>query len=255
MHYFVKLFCMLFLLSLASCASKKDVLYFQDHANFGSPEIMYQQSSIQPNDILDIKISTIVPEAALAYNRPLNPMGGGQSLDLLQLQGYLVNLEGMVNLPVLGAVTLSGLTTTVAERKIQQILEKGGHLQNPSVSVRLLNGKITVLGEVNRPGTISFMEQFLTVPQALGFAGDLTINGQRNNILLFRESEGQRQVFRLDLTKTDWMNNPDYLLRQNDVLVVNPNYARTKSAGFFGSSSNVLTIVSLLLSTFIVITR
>jgi polysaccharide export outer membrane protein len=246
---------MLFLLSLASCATKKDVLYFQDYANFGSPEIMYQQSTIQPNDILDIKISTIVPEAALAYNKPLNPMGGMQSLDLLQLQGYLVNLEGMVNLPVLGAVKLSGLTTTVAENKVKLLLESAGHLQNPSVSIRLLNGKISILGEVNKPGTITFTEQFLTIPQALGYAGDLTINGQRGDILLLRESNGKRQVFRLDLTKTNWLNNPDYLLRQNDVLVVNPNYARTKSAGFFGSSSNVLTILSLILSTYIVITR
>ncbi len=132
-------------------------------------------------------------------------------------------------------------------KKIAKILLDGGHLVSPTVSVRLLNGKFTVLGEVANPGTFTFLEKNLTLLQALG-AGDLTIDGKRKNITLIREVNGIRSVNKLDLTSKDILDNPSYYIRNNDVIIVNPNYNRIKSAGFIGSPQSIASISSILLS-------
>ena len=102
------------------------------------------------------------------------------------------------------------MSVTDLEIKIKQELEKGGHLVNPTVAIRILNAKVTILGEVKSPGTYTFLEQSLSVPQALGYAGDLTISGKRDDILLIRESEGKRIIMSVDLTTVNWMNDPKY---------------------------------------------
>ena len=134
------------------------------------------------------------------------------------------------------------------EKKITKLLLDGGHLVSPTVSVRLLNGKFTVLGEVARPGTFTFLEKNLSLLQALGYAGDLTINGKRKNITLIREVNGIRSARKLDLTSKDILDNPSYYIRNNDVIIVNPSYSRIKSAGFIGSPQTIASIASLLLS-------
>ena len=123
------------------------------------------------------------------------------------------------------------------------------------MSVRLLNAKVTILGEVNRPGTYNFTEQFISIPQALGYAGDLTIQGKRTDIILVREQEGTRTSSRIDLTTTNWMNNPEYRVMPNDVIVVNPNITKVKSSGFVGNASVVMSIVTTLLSITVLLTR
>ena len=141
------------------------------------------------------------------------------------------------------------------EEELISILENGQHLVNPSVSVRLLNAKVTVLGEVRAPGTYNFTEQFISLPQALGYAGDLNINGKRTDVLLIREQAGQRRISQIDLTTTNWMNNPEYRIMPNDVIVVNPNNAKVKSAGIIGNASTVVSFLSVLLSITILLTR
>jgi polysaccharide export outer membrane protein len=121
--------------------------------------------------------------------------------------------------------------------------------------VRLINAKVTVLGEVNQPGTYNFTEQNITLMQALGYAGDLTINGKRNDILLTREINGTRVVTHIDLTSANFMNSPYYFVKPNDLIVVNPNNPRVKNAGYVGNVGTVLTIASLALSVTILLTR
>jgi polysaccharide export outer membrane protein len=136
------------------------------------------------------------------------------------------------------------------------ILETGGHLVEPSVNVRLINGKVTVLGEVRNPGTFTFTEQNLTLPQVLGLAGDLTINGKRDDILLIREMDGGRQITHLDLTSAEFMTNPElHNIKPNDVLVLQPNKARVKSAGLVGNVGVLLSVTSTLLSIIIILSR
>ena len=178
-----------------------------------------------------------------------------QNIEVLKLQGYLVGTDGSIVLPILGKIEVVNKSIASLEQELISILEDGQHLVSPSVSVRLLNAKVTVLGEVGRPGTYTFTEQFISLPQALGYAGDLSINGKRTDILLIREQQGERRISQIDLTTTNWMNNPEYRIMPNDVIVVNPNNAKVKSAGIIGNASTVVSIVSVLLSITILLTR
>jgi polysaccharide export outer membrane protein len=189
----------------------------------------------------------MVPEASIVYNKISQNTNITMSMDLLQLEGYLVSSNYTINFPVLGMLDVKGSALEL-EKKITKLLLDGGHLVSPTVSVRLLNGKFTVLGEVSAPGTFSFLEKNLTLLQALGYAGDLTISGKRKNITLIREINGIRSVKKLDITSKDILNNSAYYIRNNDVIIVNPNYNRIKSAGFIGNPQSISSISSILLS-------
>lgn len=250
-HFFSIL---LFSVLLSSCVSNKEILYFQDADSYKETNIEYRENTVQPNDILSIIISAAIPETAIPYNKNLGT-NTNTNLEMMKLQGYLVNAEGFVAIPVLGKVEAKEKTTSELELLIAEELETGGHLVDPVVSVRLLNAKVTVLGEVARSGTFSFTEQNISVPQALGYAGDLTINGRRDDILLIRELDGVRSISHIDLTTANWMENPEYMIRPNDVLVVQPNRAKVKTAGYVGNVTTIVSIASLVLSATILLTR
>jgi polysaccharide export outer membrane protein len=240
---------------LQSCSSKKDILYFQDAANYASLAVEYGTTVIQTNDILSIRVGALVPETAIPYN--VQTLGNGAAvpnIEILKLQGYLVSTEGTIVFPVLGTISVVKQSISELELQLKTLLEQGGHLVNPSVSIRILNAKVTILGEVNSPGTYTYSEQYLTLPQALGYAGDLTINGKRNDILLIREIDGVRTMTQLDLTTANWMNDPKYSIKQNDVLVVNPSNPKVKTAGYIGNTGTLLTVFSLVLSSIILLT-
>jgi len=241
---------------LQSCASKKDILYFQDADNYATVPVDYGNTIIQTNDILSIRVTALVPETAIPYNVQIVGNSTTQSnMEILTLQGYLVSNQGAIVFPVLGSISVVKQSISELEQHLQTLLEQGEHLVNPSVSIRILNAKVTILGEVNKPGTYTYAEQYLTVPQALGYAGDLTINGKRNDILLIREINGVRTMTQLDLTTANWMNDPKYSIKQNDVLVVNPNNTKVKTAGYIGNTGTLLTVFSLVLSSLILLTR
>lgn len=246
---------MLSLIMIASCASKKDILYLQDADSNNTSEIIYQDATIQPNDILKVTVETLVSEASLPYNRGSSDGALMNSIDLIKLNGYLVSNEGKINFPILGYIEVSNLTTREIETKISKILEEEGHLKNPSVVVRLLNAKITILGEVNLPGTYTFTEQNITILQALGYAGDLTINGKRDDIIITRDVDGVRKISHLDLTSTEFMNSEYYYVKPNDNIIVNQNNPKIKESGFIGNIGTVLTIASLALSITILLSR
>jgi polysaccharide export outer membrane protein len=244
-----------FLFLFFSCATKKDVLLFQNKSNLNAP-ISYQAPKIQANDILSIQVSTLQPELALPYNlMPPNANLANVQIESLKLQGYLVSPEGMINFPVLGTLPVAGKTSQELEAFLKKNLEQGNHLVSPTVNVRVLNGKVTILGEVSRPGTYGFTEQNISVLQALGLAGDLTIKGKRKEVLLIREEAGQRNYTTLDLTQTNWFASEYYYVRPNDVLVINPNTARVKNAGFVGEPATLIGMASVLLSMIVLLTR
>jgi len=126
-------------------------------------------------------------------------------------------------------------------------------VKNPIVVCRILNAKVTVLGEVRNPGTYTFYENNLTILQALGLAGDLNINGVRKNIKVIRMENNQQKIGEIDLTKKDWMKSPFYFIKPNDVIIVNPNTAKVKSAGIIGSAGTLLGTISVILSSFLII--
>jgi polysaccharide export outer membrane protein len=251
----IKLLGLLSLVLLATCASKKDILYLQDIDATTERTVNYQSASIQPNDILKITIESLVPEAALPYNKSSAQGMQPQNIQLMQLEGYLVSLSNTIKFPILGEISTANQTVQQLEANIKDKLISGGHLSNPSVNVRLINAKVTILGEVNKPGTYSFTEQNITLLQALGYAGDLTINGKRNDVLMTREVDGIRKVTHIDLTSATFMNSDYYFIKPNDVIVVNQNNPRVKNAGFIGDIGTVLTIASLALSITILLSR
>jgi polysaccharide export outer membrane protein len=251
----IKYFFYFFLFFFISCATKNDVLLFQDKSKLNT-SFSYHAPKIQVNDILSIQVSTLQPELALPYNLfPPNPNMVNAQIETLKLQGYLVSPEGTINFPVLGTIAVAGKTSQELETYIKTTLEQGGHLISPTVNVRVLNGKVTILGEVSRPGTYGFTEQNISVLQALGLAGDLTIRGKRKEVLLIREEAGQRSYTTLDLTQTNWFDSPYYYVRPNDVLVINPNTARVKNAGFVSEPATLLGMASVLLSMIVLLTR
>jgi polysaccharide biosynthesis/export protein len=242
------------LLLMQSCVSKKEILYLQDIDSNPAHEVISNTTTLQPNDILKIEVSALMPEAALPFNK-ISPTGFQQanSLEIMKLDGYLVTANKTINFPVLGELSVANKSTAELEVDIKNRLESGGYLLNPSVTVRLLNAKVTILGEVKKPGTFFFTENNMSVLQALGLAGDLTINGDRKDVILIRESDGERTSTHLNLTQTSWLNGPYQNIQPNDVLVVNPNGAKVKSAAFFGNASSFVAIASLLISTAVLI--
>ena len=180
---------------------------------------------------------------------------GGQNIDLLKLEGYLVNKAFEIKFPVLGVLNVKGKTTKDLENEITALLINGGHLQQPSVIVRLLNAKVTVLGEVNTPGTITYTEDQITILQALGYAGDLKIDGRRDDVIVMRETNGEREIAHLDLTSTSLLESPFYYFKPNDVIMVQQNYKKVKSAGFVGDTGTILGVASLILSVTILLTN
>ena len=238
-----------------SCSTKKDVLFFQNKSNLNAP-ISYQAPKIQANDILSILVSTLQPELAIPYNViQQNSNTVNAQIETLKIQGYLVSPEGTINFPVLGTLLVAGKTSQELEAFLKITLEQGNHLISPTINVRVVNGKVTILGEVASPGTYGFTEQNISVLQALGLAGDLTIRGKRKEILLIREESGQRSYTTLDLTQTNWFDSPYYYVRPNDVLVINPNTARVKNAGFVSEPATLLGMASVILSMIVLLTR
>jgi polysaccharide export outer membrane protein len=237
---------LLFVLVLSSCASKKDILYFQDNASYSPTVLNYEEPTIQPNDNLIIQVSALDMEAAEPYNfqMPGNGMQMNAGNNAANLQGYIVNKNFEINFPVLGKLSVKGQTVEALEETIRQLLIDGQHLANPTVRVRISNAKFTVLGELGG-ATINFTDQNLTILQAIGLAGDLTINGKRDDIILIREIDGVRTVAHLDLTSLDKITqSPYYFIKPNDVIYVQPNGPAVKRAGYLPSLGALLGLVS-----------
>jgi len=249
------LFC-LALVILGSCASKKDIIYLQDidNSELENVSTFKPQPKIQVNDILKIDIKTLDPESVIPFTKDLMiGSTGNQQANLLKLQGYIVDENGEVEMPVIGNVKVAELSLSEAEQNIKAKLSP--YLKDHFVSVRILNFKFTVQGEVNMPGTYEIAEPNFTLFQALGMAGDLTIKGKRDNILVIRTIDNERTVKRIDLTKSDWMNTPFYFIKQNDVIIVEPNNPQVKTAGFIGNVGILTSVASILLSAVVIITR
>ena len=245
-------FLFLSLLLLSSCASKKDLYYFQD-IDDTAIQNSYKYLNIQPGDILDIQIKALSPESVLIFQRQSASMQQNIQFQNRAIDGYLVGDDNSINLPLIGSISTSGLNTSSLSKKIVNKLTP--YIKDPSVNIRILNFRVSILGEVTKPGTYTFLEERLSIPQAIGQAGDLTINGDRNNVLLIRDLDGVKTSQFIDLTKSNFMKSTNFYLKQNDLLYIRPNNAKVKSSGLVGNASTLVSILSLAVSLFIVITR
>jgi polysaccharide export outer membrane protein len=241
------------LVLLSSCVSKKDIIYLNDLKANENTNFQWSDVVVQPNDIISVKITS----EDLDLANPYNLASGQQAVQGTQLllQGYLVSNEGKINIPVLGEIEVKNLSYSQIETKIQDELKTKQLLKNPIVVCRILNAKVTILGEVKSPGTYTFYENNLTILQALGLAGDLSINGVRTKIKIIRLENNKQLIGEIDLTKKNWMNSPYYFIKPNDVIIIDPNIAKVKSAGIIGNAGTLLGTISILFSSFLLIQR
>ena len=197
----------------------------------------------------------MIPEAAIPYNMSTSAESSQSANGSLTSSGYLVSLDKTITFPVLGAIDVSNKTTSELEAYLIKQLNEGEHLIDPTVIVRIINAKFTILGEVNSPGTYTFDEESITVLQALGYAGDITIRGVREDVLIMREIDGVRQISHIDLTSANWLNSPDNFVKPNDVIVVNQNGPKVKSAGYIASLGSLLGVASLVITMTLLLTQ
>ena len=202
-----------------SCTSTKKIAYFENAQDSAFRAVLGTiEAPIQKNDVLNILISSSNRQADVDYNKTDN-----------LTRGYLVNNDGNIVLPKLGNVMAAGLTKKQLTENITNIILEKNELLNPIVEIRHLNFEVTVLGEVAHPTVINVPSEQITFVKALGLAGDLTIFGKRDNVLLIREEDGKRVTRHLDLNSADFLNSPYYYLKPNDVIYVEPNKSRIAS--------------------------
>ena len=245
-------------LLLNSCATKKQVVYFYEGKEVleGKKNLLDYEPKIEKNDVLRINVSSssineeIVKPFQMQMGGQQAPGGGNQDPSLT---GYLVSSEGNINFPVLGEIHVVGLTRTEIQKKLEEEIE--AYVKDPIVDVRIVNFRVTVLGEVGNPGRVEVKDGRISMPELIALAGDITYNGKRENITVIREVDGIKQLGSLDMTDTDLFSSPYFYLKQNDIVYVEPTYGRMKSAGFFGSPGAILGLTSSVIGLILIFTR
>ncbi len=228
-HFFIIIF---FILCAASCVSSKKIAYFtdvQDSALIASKAGL--EPVIQNKDILSIAVSSLSNEATIIFNTPNLPMNPTAATSTTsQTAGYLVGQDGTIKFPILGNIPAAGFTQKQLENNITQLLVDKKLLFDPIVTARFLNFRVTVLGEVTRPGVIYVPSEQVSMLEAIGQAGDLTIYGRRDNVILIRQVDEHKLVKRFDLTSSDLLKSPYFFLKSNDVLYIEPGKEKIGSA-------------------------
>ena len=241
---------------LTACQSYKKVPYFQnvEVVNEVEQQEKLYDAKIMPKDLLTIVVSCTNPELATPFNLTVASNAGiavsTSSYVTTQpvLQPYLVDNEGNINFPVLGELKLGGLTKREAEQLIIDKL-KPYMKETPIVTVRMVNYKISVIGEVTRPGTFTISNEKVNLLEALAMAGDMTVYGLRDNVKLIREdANGKQQIVTLDLNKAETILSPYYWLQQNDIIYVTPNKAKARNSDIGSSTSLWFSATSILIS-------
>ena len=254
------IFVLLLSFLLAACQSYKKVPYLQDveAVNQATQQETLYDAKIMPKDLLTIVVSCTSPELAAPFNLTIaSPSNLSIQYTTTQpvLQQYLVDNEGKISFPVLGALTVGGLTKKQAEQLIVDKL-KPYMKENPIVTVRMVNYKISVIGEVVRPGTFTISNEKVNLLEALAMAGDMTVYGLRDNVKLIREdANGKQQIVTLDLNNAETILSPYYWLQQNDIVYVTPNKAKARNSDvgnstslWFSATSILVSVVSLLVN-------
>lgn len=241
---------------ITSCASYQKTIYLQNETQLDTTSTKLNDYRIKPKDRLNIIISTTDPQASAPFYRKIGRDMNSTYQNYNQpsnLYEYLVDNAGYIELPVLGTVQVMGKTIRECEAEIRELL-KPYLKETPLVTVTTTNFKISVLGEVNRPGTYTISDEKVTLFEAVAMAGDLTLNSIRNDVQLLREdAQGQRHIYHINLNEANVANSPYFYLQQNDVIYVKPNKARVRNNEITTNTSAWFTLVSFVtsLATFI----
>lgn len=244
---------------LSACNAPKKVLYFQDAAAFEQDSILNSYDfKIQPDDQLSIVVNSKFPELSLPFNLAVVSYQIGSTGNLSgnqRLQGYIVDADGNINFPQLGVIKAAGLTRSELTEYIQNRLKTEGYINDAVVTINPLNYRISVIGEVVRPGNYSFSSDRISLLDALSMAGDMTIYGQRDRVAVIREIDGMRTIQYLDLKSKKIFESPYFYLQPKDIVYVEPNKRKAgmseinqnNSVGIWLSITSTLVSVATLL--------
>ncbi len=251
-RFFTKVFILFLLGSIGvSCATRNEIVYFQGSEDLNLQDI---ESTFEPiiesNDILYITVSSIDEEVTKPFKRATRSEGASGSE---KLQGYLVDSEGNIRFPVLGSLSVVGKTRGTVEQELKAKLSE--YIKDVVVDVRIINFKVTVVGEVASPGVFRIEDERVTLPEAIALAGDLTVDGKRKEITVIREENGVRKVAKIDFTDTALFSSPFYFLKQNDIVYVEPSLKGVKKSGFIPDIPAFLSLFTIVLSTVIILSR
>src|SRR5690606_36973838 len=239
---------------LVSCGSKKDVVYFQNTGNF---ETLVNKNSFttkfKVDDVVSIYVSSFDSEASAPFNLYRGASNNSGRSQMEQVD-YLVDDAGEIDFPVIGKIKIAGLSQEEVRTLLRQKL--ADYLKDPIINIRLRNFTVTILGEVNRPGTYPVNGEQITILEALGLAGDLTIKAIPDNVMVIRDFDGTKVYTRINLLDKNAMNSPVYYLTQNDVVYVEPNKSAITASSLDNRATIAISIVSILItSTVLLLTR
>lgn len=246
-------------MAFSACRNSEEIAYIKDAQRDSAFALKGQFSGgIQANDLLSIYVESETPESTIQFNQETNKIavlnGAVMNPGNSAVSGYLVNHDGDIIFPVLGKIHVLGLTHNELAAHLEQLIIKEGHIVDPVVTVKLMNFKVCVLGDVARPGQLVVAGERLTIFEALSMVGDLTIYGQRRNVTIIREENGMRTISEVDLSSKSIFDSPYYYLHQNDVVYVEPNMKKKKTAErdpiALSYISSAVSIVSVMASVF-----
>lgn len=248
------LLIIVFSIFVTSCTSGKEVIYFEDTNDF---ETLVNNSQFEPkfkvDDLVSIHISTLDPEASTPFNLFKGPIETGGLIRGEQVS-YLIDRNGEIDFPVIGQLKIAGLSPSETKALLRERLKD--YLKDPIINIRILNFSVTILGAVNRPGTYPINGEQITIMEALGYAGDITIKGRRDNIMVVRDFNGTKVYHRINLNSKEALKSPVYYLTQNDVVYVEPNKSGKTQSSLDQRASIAVSIISVLItSTVIILTR
>ena len=217
---------------LSSCFSTKEAVYFANDNNIVyNNHIEEKEPLIQKNDLLSIYISSLNEDATLIFNAQNHlATSTSTSAGYTEAGGYLVNSDGFIQLPIIGNIKASGITKNKLRENIIEKINTRQLLIDPIVTIRHLNYEVTIIGEVGKPTVINVPNEKISLLKALGIAGDITVYGKKNNVLIIRENNGTRTLNRINLNQKEFMKSPFYFLESNDIVYVEPNQQKIKNA-------------------------
>lgn len=240
---------------LFSCSSTRQLAYFNNQ-----PEGIYDnktpllQQTIIPNDLLSITVSSLNPEATAIFNNASSSSAPSSGTNVRNATGYLVEADGTIQFPLLGKIQGAGLTKTELAEFLRKTLEDKKLLIDPIVVINFLNYRVTVLGEVSRPMVVTVPNEKISLLEAIGMAGDLTLYAKRDNVLLIREEKGKRLLKRINLNSGDIFDSPYYYLKNNDIIYAEPNKTKAFSTSatreVLPLAFSFLTLIALLIYRF-----
>ena len=251
------LLALMAVLMMSSCVSTKKIVYFQDPEQVfdqGNQIIQQYEMRLKPADQVLVKVTCSEPELLSIFAQDVTMGSTGANTSnigsggLSNAYGFTVSNDGKITLPAVGVVEVSGLTTDQAARRIEERIVAANLIKDPEVTVRLLNARVAVLGAVKSPQVVSLTSERNTILDVLSQCGDIADTGLRQKLTLYREENGQRKKYPIDLTKADVFNNPAYYVQQNDLIYVEPNKSQTvKSSAFYtflGAGASIVGVIA-----------